>query len=149
VGEGLLKGEEEKQKEFCLLKVMKKARTMKQDGRPEIETKKLERLRKNYQFQKVYRQGRSLSTAKTVLYYRKNKEKCNRLGIVVSKKVGKSVVRHHLKRLYREAMRSLQDRIKRTGYDLVIIARKSAGNLTYKDAVQDLRRLMLKGKLTT
>ncbi|NLJ56777.1 MAG: ribonuclease P protein component [Firmicutes bacterium] len=109
----------------------------------------MERLRKNYQFQKVYRQGRSLSTAKTVLYYRKNREKYNRLGIVVSKKVGKSVVRHRLKRLYREAMRSLQGRIKRTGYDLVIIARKGAGNLTYQDAVRDLQRLMLRGKLSS
>jgi len=128
---------------------MKKAKTVQQHVWPEIGAKKMERLRKNYQFQKVYRQGRSLSTAKTVLYYRKNREKYNRLGIVVSKKVGKSVVRHRLKRLYREAMRSLQGRIKRTGYDLVIIARKGAGNLTYQDAVRDLQRLMLRGKLSS
>lgn len=147
MGVELLKGEGKKKKEYCLLNVMKEKKTLEQEGQPKIRVNKMERLRKNYQFQEIYRKGRSLATARTILYFRKNREKYNRLGIVVSKKVGKSVIRHHLKRLYREAMRSLQVQIKKTGYDLVIIARKGADQITYREAVQDLRKLMLKGKL--
>ncbi|MGI6307648.1 MAG: ribonuclease P protein component [Dethiobacteria bacterium] len=145
--EELLKGEEKKKKESCPLKIMKENKAMEQKAQPEDRAEKMERLRKNYQFQEIYRKGRSRATARTVLYFRKNREKYNRLGIVVSKKVGKSVVRHRLKRLYREAMRSLQDQIHGTGYDLIIIARKGADKLTYKEAIQDLRNLMLRGKL--
>ena len=68
------------------------------------------------------------------------------MGIVVSKKVGKSVIRHRLKRIYREAMRSLQQHLK-TGFDLVIIARKGADQLSYWEILHDLQSLLLKGKL--
>ncbi len=110
------------------------------------QEQKIERLSKNYQFQDIYRKGRSRATAKTVLYFKRNRKTINRLGIVVSKKVGKSVIRHRLKRIYREAMRSLQQHLK-TGFDLVIIARKGADQLSYWEILHDLQSLLLKGKL--
>jgi ribonuclease P protein component len=108
---------------------------------------KIEKLRKTFQFQKVYRQGRSVATQSTVLFLKRNDELYNRLGISISKKVGKSVTRHRLKRLYLEAYRKLMPEILKEGYDFVIIARKGSGNLTYSEALQDLRKLMLRGKL--
>lgn len=118
----------------------------KNSAKKKAQLQKIERLSKNYQFQDIYRKGRSRAAAKTVLYFKKNRETCNRLGIVVSKKVGKSVIRHRLKRIYREAMRNLQQHLK-TGFDLVIIARKGADQLSYWEILHELRSLLLKGKL--
>ena len=108
---------------------------------------KVYRLKKNAHFKTVYRFGKSGTTKKTVLLYKKNEEKINRLGITVSKKIGKSVVRHRIKRLYTEAFRSIQDKILFEGYDLVIIARKGADSLTYHEAVEDIYKLLKRGKL--
>ncbi len=71
----------------------------------------------------VYRNGNSKANSYFVLYYRKNDTSYNRLGISVSKKVGNSVVSHRTTRLIRESYRSTQDNLK-TGYDIVVIARK-------------------------
>lgn len=49
----------------------------------------------------------------------------NRVGISVSKKVGNSVVRHHITRLIRESYR-LNEKTFGRGLDLVVIARPGA-----------------------
>ncbi len=109
--------------------------------------RKNEKLRKNYQFQRVYRHGKSLATKNTVLFIKKNDKGYNRLGVSVSKKVGKSVVRHRLKRLYIEAFRNLKVHIVRNGFDLVIIGRKGAWNMGYKELYNEIERLLSWGKL--
>ena len=62
-----------------------------------------ESLKKNKDFQVVYKNGKSYANRYLVLYIRENGMDKNRLGISVSKKVGNSVVRHHLTRLIRES----------------------------------------------
>ncbi|MGI6328079.1 MAG: ribonuclease P protein component [Dethiobacteria bacterium] len=109
--------------------------------------RKSEKLRKNYQFQRVYRNGRSIATKNTVLFIRRNDKEYNRLGVSVSKKVGKSVVRHRLKRLYIEAFRNLKVNIAGNGFDLVIIGRKGAGSMGYKELYNEMKRLLYWGKL--
>lgn len=64
-----------------------------------------ESLKKNKDFQVVYKNGKSYANRYLVLYIRENGMDKNRLGISVSKKVGNSVVRHHLTRLIRESYR--------------------------------------------
>ncbi len=91
-----------------------------------------ESLKKNKDFQTVYRQGKSYANKYLVLYVMKNETQRNRIGISVSKKVGNSVVRHHLTRLIRESYR-LQEEYFQSGYDLVVIARQSAKDITYKE----------------
>ena len=65
----------------------------------EIIMKFSESLKKNKDFQTVYRQGKSYANKYLVLYIMENQTEKNRIGISVSKKVGNSVVRHHLTRL--------------------------------------------------
>ena len=86
---------------------------------------KSESLKKNQDFQKVYRNGTSKGNRFLVMYVLKNRYMKNRLGISVSKKVGNSVVRHHLTRLLRESYR-LHEEMFHSGWDIVIIARASA-----------------------
>ena len=64
----------------------------------------------------------------------------NRLGISVSKKVGNSVVRHHLTRLIREAYR-LNSNMFNSSLDIVVIARNTAKDKTYKEVESALLHL--------
>ena len=99
-----------------------------------------ESLKKNSDFQKVYKQGKSYANRYLVLYVLENGTVCNRIGISVSKKVGNSIVRHRLKRLIKEAYR-LQEDIFYRGLDIVIIARMSAKDISYKDTKSALLHL--------
>ena len=84
-----------------------------------------ESLKRNSDFQRVYREGKSYANRYLVLYVLQNQTERNRLGISVSKKVGNSVVRHRMARLIRESYR-LQEDMFNSGLDMVVIARKSA-----------------------
>ena len=84
-----------------------------------------ESLKKNRDFQIVYKEGKSLANRYLVLYVKENGMEINRLGISVSKKVGNSIVRHRLTRLIRESYR-LQEDMFNSGLDMVVIARVNA-----------------------
>lgn len=99
-----------------------------------------ESLKKNDQFREVYKNGRSLANKYLVIYVLENNLEINRLGISVSKKVGNSVVRHHLARLVRESYRLHEDMFN-SGLDIVVVARKSAASISYHDMESALLHL--------
>lgn len=99
-----------------------------------------ESLKKNRDFQTVYRQGKSCANRYLVLYVRENGLNRNRVGVSVSKKVGNSVVRHHLTRLVRESYRLQEDRFN-SGLDLVVVARVNAKGKSYWDIESALLHL--------
>ena len=90
-----------------------------------------ESLKKNSDFQKVYRQGKSYANRYLVMYVLENHTEGNRLGISVSKKVGNSVVRHHLARLVRESFRLNRDTLEEE-LDIIVVARAAAKDSDYK-----------------
>ena len=89
-----------------------------------------ESLKKNHDFQFVYKNGKSYANKYLVMYILKNNTEKNRLGISVSKKVGNSVVRHRVTRLIRESYR-LHETIFNSGLDMVVVARNGAGAVSY------------------
>ena len=89
-----------------------------------------ESLKSNFDFQRVYKNGKSYANKYLVMYVLENNKDKNRLGISVSKKVGNSVVRHKVTRLIRESYR-LHENIFNSGLDIVVIARKSASSVSY------------------
>lgn len=97
-------------------------------------------LKKNRDFQKVYRNGKSKANKYLVMYVLENGLDSNRLGISVSKKVGNSVVRHHLTRLIRESYR-LNSHMFNSGLDIVVIARNTAKDRNYKEIESALLHL--------
>ena len=99
-----------------------------------------ESLKKNSDFQTVYKKGNSNANKYLVMYIMKNGIGKNRLGISVSKKVGNSIVRHRLTRLIRESYR-LQEEKFPCGLDIGIIARSSAKGKSYKEIESALLHL--------
>ena len=91
-----------------------------------------ESLKKNKDFQNVYKHGISYANKYLVMYVLDNKTSQNRLGISVSKKVGNSIVRHRVTRLIRDSYRLQEDRFK-CGFDIVVIARIGAKGTSYKE----------------
>jgi len=99
-----------------------------------------ESLKKNHQFQEVYKQGKSKANKYLVVYLLKNNQDRNYLGISVSKKVGNSVVRHHLARLIRESYRLHEDMLN-SGFSIVVVVRNSASNISYHEMESALLHL--------
>ena len=97
-------------------------------------------LKKNRDFQNVYSKGRSYANRMLVMYVLNNHTENNRLGISVSKKVGNSVIRHHLTRLIRESYRLHEDMFD-SGLDIVVIARATARNTSYHEIESALMHL--------
>ncbi len=92
-----------------------------------------ESLKKNRDFQYVYRNGKSYANKYFIMYVLENHQDRNYIGISVSKKVGNSVMRHHLCRIVREIYR-LHEHIFNSGLNIVVIARPSAKDVSYKEA---------------
>mgnify|MGYP000618145491 FL=1 len=74
------------------------------------------------------------------MYVLKNGSDKNRFGISVSKKVGNSVVRHHITRLLRESYR-LHEEMFHSGWDIAVIARAGAKNASYHEIKSALLHL--------
>ena len=97
-------------------------------------------LRKNRQFQEVYKKGVSRANRYLVMYVLENHQDENLLGISVSKKVGNSVVRHRVKRLVKESYRLHED-IFNSGLDIVVVARANAASASYREIESALLHL--------
>ena len=87
--------------------------------------KRFPSIKKNSDFQNVYRKGKSYANRLLVLYVERTGEPETRIGISVSRKGGNSVVRHHICRLVREIFRLNKHNIQ-TGLNIVVVARQAA-----------------------
>ncbi len=107
---------------------------------------KVHKIHKNYDFRIVYGKGKVFHNNLFVMCVRRNKRNLekNRLGISVSKKVGKSVIRNRVRRLVYEVYRLNLHRL-RTGYDIVFIARVNAKNRKYIEIESNVVDLLRKG----
>ncbi|MCR5655494.1 MAG: ribonuclease P protein component [Lachnospiraceae bacterium] len=105
-----------------------------------------ESLKKNKDFREVYKKGRSNANTLLVVYILRNNQDRNYLGISVSKKVGNSVVRHHLARLIRESYR-LNEEMFNSGLNIVVIAREAAKDAGFHDIEDALLQLLKKHRV--
>jgi ribonuclease P protein component len=104
-------------------------------------------LKKDSDFRKVYRSGKSIANKYLVMYILENKSEETRIGISVSKKVGKAITRNRVRRLIKEVYRlNVDDKVK-SGYDIVFIARISSNDATYKDIEKSVNHLVKKSNL--
>lgn len=107
--------------------------------------KRISTLKKNYEFKTVMNKGKFYRGRYITVYINENKEEKNKIGIAVSKKLGKANKRNRLKRLIRESYRLKKDNLKK-GYNIVFIWNKQADilNNTYKNVSEDMEKLLIK-----
>ena len=74
-----------------------------------ILLKKKYRVKKNEEFQQIFKQGESFANKQLVIYYVPKKDQHHfRVGISVGKKLGNAVMRNQIKRYIRESLRQLE-----------------------------------------
>lgn len=112
-----------------------------------ITLKKAYRIKKNKEFQTIFKTGKSFANRELVIYYRKKiGQKHIRVGISVGKKLGNAVTRNRIKRYIRESFNELEDKIK-PEYDMIVIARNQAVHLSFHRMCKSLEHVLRNERL--
>ena len=81
-------------------------------------------LKKNRDFNKVFKKGKYYVGSMMVIYVLPNKKDRNRLGVTTVRNFGTAVLRNRCRRLIKENYRLMEAQIAK-GYDIVFTARKT------------------------
>lgn len=103
-------------------------------------------LRKNKDFQRVYRYGRSYADRYIVLYVFSAPPMVKNVGFAAGKKLGNAVVRNRVKRLLRETYRLNQKNLPEN-HCILLVGRKAAVDSSYKVMEKSFRSLCRKAKM--
>ena len=104
--------------------------------------KKEFRIKKNKEFQQVFKQGQSFANRQFVVYKLEKDEQMHfRIGLSVSKKIGNAVVRNQVKRYIRQVFLEMEDQLENK-YDYVIIARKPVSDMGYEEVKKSLQHIL-------
>ena len=98
-------------------------------------------VKENYEFRRIYRKGKSVVSPYMVLYCQKNRQGRTRLGVTVSTKLGKAVVRNRVRRRFRE-LRRLNKADMLPGWDIILVARVRAIEAPYQKLDKAYRKLL-------
>ena len=107
--------------------------------------KSIYRLKKNYQYNYVYKHSHSVGDRNFLILYCKSNISQSKVGFSISKKYGGAVERNRIRRQMKAVMSTLMPQVK-NGYNLVIIPRKSEPYL-HKDIVASLTKLLKRADL--
>ena len=115
----------------------------------------------NHLYSKAYAKGDKFISKFVVVYILKDfkatrlmkanpqKEYLNRIGITVSKKLGKAHIRNRVKRILREGLRQTEkENNLKKGFLIVLVARAGAVDATSDDIKRDLTRAFKALKFT-
>ena len=94
------------------------------------------RLKKNKHFSYIYKKGKKTNSNHFTLFSVPSKYRAYKLGISVSKKLGKANVRNKLKRRIKEIIRL--GKLPKDNFNYVILARDGAQNLTFDEIQKEL-----------
>lgn len=108
--------------------------------------KKTFRIKKDSDFQSVFKGGKSFANRQFVIYMYKNELNVPfRIGLSVSKKVGNAVTRNRIKRHVRQSFTEMKEEIV-PGYDFIIIARKPAAEMNGTEIKKSLIHVLKRAK---
>ncbi len=105
-----------------------------------------ERLTKQSEYLDVYRNGEKQVGRAFICHAVRRHGQGRKLGIAVSRKVGKAVIRNRLKRYVREIYRTHRTLLAEDAH-LVVVARPAAVTLDYAQCEDAIRTLLRKGGL--
>ena len=104
---------------------------------PDERFPKVARLLKRRQFLAVQRSRHRVVTKHFIIYARRGRPDSLKIGITVSRKVGKAHTRNRIKRLVREAFRQNQSALP-SGLSLVCVARKGEAIASFEHVRSEL-----------
>lgn len=86
--------------------------------------KKINTLKKNYEFKNVINRGKYFIKKQIVVYIMKNNKEKNYIGIAINNKICNAVKRNYIKRKIRESYRKIEKNLAQ-GYDIVFLWNKN------------------------
>ncbi|TYR80307.1 ribonuclease P protein component [Priestia megaterium] len=105
------------------------------------------RIKKNEEFQKVFKNGTSFANRQFVIYVLDQPSQQHfRVGFSVGKKIGNAVTRNRVKRLARQIMFELSPYLKQNK-DYIVIARQPAATMNYEEVKKSLQHVLKRAKL--
>ena len=102
-------------------------------------------LKLNHIFRRLYA-TKGVANGFLVLYARKNRTDINRIGITVSKKLGKAHIRNRARRRIREVYRLNEDKLT-PGWDIVLVARSKCVDAEFAKLTRSFLTLAKKAGL--
>jgi ribonuclease P protein component len=119
-------------------------------------------ISENHLYSKAYAKGDKFVARHLIVYILKDfkatrlmranpeKEYINRIGLTVSKKIGKAHIRNRIKRILREGLRQTEkENNLKKGYLIVLVARPSAQEASSDDIRYDLTKAFKALKFTS
>jgi len=108
---------------------------------------KINRLKKNKEFERVFKKGKGFKEGLLILKLAPNELEQARFGIVVSQKVSKkAVIRNKIKRRISELVKSRLAQIEK-GIDVILIAVPGLGLADFQEIEKILNKLFIKAKV--
>ncbi len=103
------------------------------------------RLKKNYQYNYVYKHAQSVADRNFVLLYCKSNKNQSQVGFSVSKKYGHAVCRNRIRRQMKAAVSAVMPRVK-NGFNVVLVPRKNKP-YRFEEIVESTEKLFAKAGL--
>ena len=103
-----------------------------------------DRIRKKSEYAAVFSKSRKVVDRYFVCYLATREEQGNKMGLAVSRKVGKAVTRNRVKRYLREFYRTHRAAMK-APCEFVVVARPAAASMSYAECVRAMTRLLQQG----
>ena len=103
------------------------------------------RLKKNYQYNYVYKHAESVADKNFVMLYCHSNTKQTKFGFSVSKKYGKAVARNRIRRQMKAALSAYAGDVKE-GYNVIFIPRRHEAYL-FSDVLNSVQALLQKAGL--
>ena len=108
--------------------------------------KKRFRVKKEKDFNAIFKEGKSFANRKFVIYRLENNEQHFRVGLSVSKKLGNAVTRNQIKRRIRHILIEHKNQLVEN-VDFVVIARKGVEILDYAEMEKNLLHVLKLSKI--
>ena len=108
--------------------------------------KKRFRVKKEKDFNAIFKEGKSFANRKFVIYRLENNEQHFRVGLSVSKKLGNAIMRNQIKRRIRHILIEHKNQLVEN-VDFVVIARKGVEILDYAEMGKNLLHVLKLSKI--
>ena len=108
--------------------------------------KKINRLKKRYQYNYVYKQGIKYYGKTIILYATPSKTKNIKVGFAITKKIGHAFKRNLIRRRLREIVYSEIVDLKQN-YNIIVVAKDNIENYSFADIKSDFHNLIVKADL--